>query len=135
MNRSCVLVVLLASLMQAPPLRAAPSDYVFLPSVSYGERELDFKAGSARNPDEPRQSAGSLGFGYGVTQRWFTEIYGKYDRLQGEGLRFDAFEWENKFQVTEAGEYPVDLGFIVELERPQDRSEGYEMRVGPLGVC
>src|SRR2546426_141412 len=65
MNRSCVVVVLLASLMQAPPLRAAPSDYVFLPSVSYGERELDFKAGSARNPDEPRQSAGSLGFGYG----------------------------------------------------------------------
>ena len=132
MNRSYVLVVLLASLMQAPPLRAAPSDYVFLPSVSYGERELDFKAGSARNPDEPRQSAGSLGFGYGVTQRWFTEIYGKYDRQQGEGLRFDAFEWENKFQVTEAGEYPVDLGFIVELERPQDRSEGYEMRFGPL---
>ena len=132
MNRSYVLVVLLASLMQAPPLRAAPSDYVFLPSVSYGERELDFKAGSARNPDEPRQSAGSLGFGYGVTQRWFTEIYGKYDRLQGEGLRFDAWEWENKFQVTEAGEYPVDIGFIVELERPQDRSEGYEMRVGPL---
>ncbi len=104
MNRSYV--VLLASLMQAPPLRAAPSDYVFLPSVSYGEREFDFKAGS--------------------------EIYGKYDRLQGEGLRFDAWEWENKFQVTEAGEYPVDLGFIVELERPQDRSEGYEMRVGPL---
>ena len=53
-------------------------------------------------------------------------------RLQ---TRIDAFEWENKFQVTEAGEYPVDLGFIVELERPQDRSEGYEMRVGPLGVC
>jgi len=104
MNRSYV--VLLASLMQAPPLRAAPSDYVFLPSVSYGEREFDFKAGSARNPDEPRQSAGSLGFGYGVTQRWFTEIYGKYDRLQGEGLHFCAWEWENKFQVTEAGEYP-----------------------------
>jgi len=130
MNRSYV--VLMVSLMQAPLLRAAPSDYVFLPSVSYGEREFDFKAGSSRNPGEPRQSAGSLGFGYGATQRWFTEIYGKYERLQGEGLRFDAWEWENKFQVTEAGEYPVDLGFIVELERPQDRSEGYELRAGPL---
>src|SRR3989442_3744744 len=111
MNRSCVLVVLLASLRQAPPLRAAPSDYVFLPSVSYGERELDFKAGSARNPDEPRQSAGSLGFGYGVTQRWFTEIYCKYYRLHGEGLRFDAFDWGNKIQFTEAGEYPMYLRF------------------------
>jgi hypothetical protein len=133
MNRSSVLpVVLLVCLVLAGPLNAAPSDYVFLPSVSYGERELDFKMGTARDAGEPRQSAGSLGFGYGATQRWFTEIYSKYERLQGEGLRFDASEWENKFQLTEAGEYPVDLGFIVELERPQDRSEGYEMRFGPL---
>jgi len=118
--------------MLTGPLYAAPSDYVYLPSVSYGERELDFKAGSARNSGEPSQSAGSLGFGYGATQRWFTEIYSKYERVQGEGQRFDAWEWENKFQLTEAGEYPVDLGFIMELERPQDRSEGYEMRFGPL---
>jgi len=26
----------------------------------------------------------------------------------------------------------VDVGFLVELERPQDRSEGNELRIGPL---
>src|SRR3989442_5777500 len=97
MNRSCVLVVLLASLRQAPPLRAALSDYVFLPSVSYGERELDFKSVSARNPDEPRQTPGSLVFCYVGTLRCFTEVYGKYDRLQGKSLRIYYFLSEYMF--------------------------------------
>jgi hypothetical protein len=131
MNRF-TLAAAMAALLNAGPLHAGPADYVFMPSVTYGEREIDFKAGSSRDPDSPRESAASLGFGYGVTQRWFTEAYAKYERVQGEGLEFDAWEWENKFQLTEAGEYPVDVGFIVEVERPQDRDEGYETRWGPL---
>jgi len=131
MNR-CTVPVTLAALLAVSPLHAGPADYVFLPSVSYGEREIDFKAGSARNSDQPGQSAASLGFGYGATQRWFVEAYAKYERVQGEGTNFDAWELENKFQLTETGEYPVDLGFIVELERPQDQDEGYELRLGPL---
>jgi hypothetical protein len=111
---------------------AAPSDYVFLPRVTYGEREIDFKMGTWKHAPDGKLSAASIGFGYGVTQRWFTEIYRKYERPEGEGTRFDAWEWENKFQLTEAGRYPIDVGFIVELERPQDRSEGYEAVVGPL---
>jgi len=111
---------------------AGPSDYVFLPGVTYGEREIDFKMGSWKHPTEGNLSAASLGFGFGVTQRWFTEIYRKYEHPGGEGTRFDAWEWENKFQLTEPGQYPVDVGFIVEVERPQDRSEGYEFVLGPL---
>ena len=67
-----------------------------------------------------------------MTQRWFTEIYQKYERTGDEGMHVDAWEWENKFQLTETGEYPIDAGFIVEIERPKDRSEGYEVRFGPL---
>jgi len=109
---------------------AGPSDYVFVPNVTYGEREIDFKAGAWRKED--RQSAASLGFGYGVTQRWFTEIYGKYESSSNEGTHFDAWEWENKFQLTEIGQYPIDVGFILELEKPANTQEGYEVRLGPL---
>lgn len=45
---------------------------------------------------------------------------------------FDAWEWESKFQLTETGKYPVDVGFLLEIERPEDRSEGYEYKWGPL---
>lgn len=109
---------------------AGPSDYVYVPTVEYGERELDFKYGTA-SVGGPDEHAASLGFGLGATRWWFTELYIKYKREEGRTF-LDAFEWENKFQLTETGKYPVDVGWLVELERPQDRDEGYELKLGPL---
>jgi hypothetical protein len=123
------LILLIAALPL--PAVAGPSDYVYVPGVTYGEREIDFKAGSWKKEGE-RTGAASIGFGYVVTQRWFTEIYRKYENSTDEGTHFDAWEWENKFQLTETGQYPVDVGLIVELERPANIQEGYELRFGPL---
>lgn len=114
------------------PALAGPADYVYTPNVEYGEREIDFKIGTEKSGGLDRFSAGSIGFGYGVTQRWFTEVYGKWNKTGDESTRFDAFEWENRFQLTEQGQYPVDVGLVIELERPRDRAEGYELRLGPL---
>ena len=44
----------------------------------------------------------------------------KFEKESGEKLRYEAIEWENKFQLTESGQLPVDIGFLLELER-----EGY----------
>ena len=111
---------------------AGPSDYVYTPAVTYGEKEIDFKMGSASKKDQPVEAAASIGFGYGVTQRWFTEVYLKYKRELNEDTKFDAYEWENKFQLTEIGQYPVDVGFLLEIERPKDHDEGWEVKWGPL---
>ena len=113
---------------------AGPSDYVYVPSVEYGEREIDFKYGTWKLKQEPvRETAASLGFGYGVTQWWFTEAYLKYAKNSGERTKYDAFEWENKFQLTEPNQYFVDLGVITEIEIPRERrEEGYEFKIGPL---
>ena len=59
---------------------AGPADYVFLPNVEYGEREIDFKFGSARQPGGDDLRAASVGFGYGAREWWFTEFYFKYQR-------------------------------------------------------
>ena len=122
----------LAAVLPLSAIAVGPADYVFMPGVEYGEREIDFKFGSQKKTGEDRLGAASLGFGYGVTQRWFTEFYQKYERTGGEGTHVDAWEWENKFQLTEPGEYPIDSGFIIEVERAKDRTEGYEARFGPL---
>ena len=116
--------------VQAGPLGSA--DYVYTPAVTEGEKEIDFKIGTAKARDGTRTSATTLGLGYGVNSFWFTEVYFKAKRETPDSLRYDALEWENKFQLTETGKYPVDVGFIVEIERPKDRSEGYELRFGPL---
>jgi hypothetical protein len=131
--RAGALVALATSLMSLPhAVLAGPADYVFTPAVEYGEREVDFKFGAAKNRDGTIENATSLGLGFGVTERWFTEFYAKWHKEPGETSGFDAWEWENKFQLTETGRYPVDIGLIVEIERPKDRREGYELRWGPL---
>lgn len=109
---------------------AGPSDYVYTPNVEYGERELDFKFGSARG--DGWEQASSIGFGWGVTERWFTEAYLKYKRKSGLGNRLDAVEWENKFQLTETGKYPVDVGVLAEIEVPHQNGGTYEFKFGPL---
>ncbi|MBE7940692.1 hypothetical protein IM725_08930 [Ramlibacter aquaticus] len=131
--RAAALAALCSSTLASLPAFAGPADYVYSPIVEEGEREIDFKAGTAKLRDGGgRESAYSVGLGWGVNSWWFTEVYAKSHKEPGEKAGFDAFEWENKFQLTETGKYPVDIGLIVELERPHDRSEGYELRWGPL---
>lgn len=113
-------------------LHAGPADYVYTPNVVEGEREIDVKMGTVKERDGTRVSAATLGFGYGVNSFWFTELYVKSKRQTPGNWGYDALEWENKFQLTETGKYPVDVGLIVEVERPRDRSEGYELLFGPL---
>ncbi len=111
---------------------AGPDGNVESPIVEEGERELDIKFGTARPRQGGRESALSVGLGFGMNSWWATEVYAKANRQTPGGWRFDAVEWENRFQLTETGKYPVDLGWVIELEHPQDRSEGWELSFGPL---
>lgn len=122
----------LSSLCVTSVAVAGPADYVVTPIVEEGEREIDFKAGTAKSRDGSRESAYSVGLGWGAKSWWFTELYAKWHKEPGAAQTFDAWEWENKVQLTETGKYPVDIGLLLEIERPKNRSEGYEYRWGPL---
>jgi len=112
---------------------AGPADYVYVPAVEYGEREIDVKAGTQKSSGRSRENAYLLGVGFGATERWFTEAYVVIEKEDSSGrTRAEAIEWENKFQLTETGRYPVDVGLIVEVEVPEEIDEGYELRFGPL---
>jgi hypothetical protein len=126
-------LLLVAAVMLSPLyVCAGPADYVYTPAVEYGEKEIDFKMGTARKGDAPRETDSSIGYGYGATEWWFTEVYLKYKQANGETTKYDAIEWENKFQLTETGKYPIDVGFLVEVERPKIHAEGWEVKWGPL---
>jgi hypothetical protein len=110
---------------------ADPNDYVVTPKVERGEREIDFKSGNQINRDGTMTSANSLGLGYGVNDYWFTEVYAKYMHEANQSPTFDAWEWENKFQLT-PNQSPVIVGVLLEIEKPKDTTEGYELTYGPL---
>jgi hypothetical protein len=108
---------------------AGVADYVYVPAVEYGEKEIDFKTGTAKLQNGDRAQVSSIGFGYGVTEYWFTEVYFKHEREGSDTLSIG--EWENKFQLTETGKYPADLALTVEIEAPLNRNEAYELKLVP----
>lgn len=122
-------LLLLGSLLSTS-VQAGSADYVYMPTVEYGEREIDFKYGTETPPAGERAAVTSIGVGYGATEYWFTELYLKREAEGGSGITLA--EWENKFQLLETGKYPIDLGFITELETPVSGSGPNEIKVGPL---
>lgn len=109
------------------------SDYLLLPTVHQGERELDWRSGIGSSGATALQEADSaLGFGFGVTQHWFTELAVRYRRSAGSGTAFRAVEWENILQLGEPGEWPIDVGMAIDVEQTHDSQDGVEVLTGPL---
>ena len=127
---SLSLGVLLSGIVCAQDVFAGAADYVYTPAVEYGEREVDIKFGATSPLAGNRAQGASIGFGYGAKEYWFTEVYLKQER-DGSDVA-NLVEWENKFQLTETGQYPVDVGLITELEAPLSTNASWEFKLGPL---
>lgn len=110
---------------------AGPADYVYRTYDNAGQRTVGLNAGSTANADSPRTSSAVVAFGYGISASWFSNLYVQYVREDGNGTKLDGLEWQNIFRLTH-GQYPVDVGLFTELERPQERDEGYALTFGPL---
>jgi hypothetical protein len=122
--------VLLTGIVCAQNVFAGAADYVYTPAVEYGEREIDFKVGATSPVAGSRAQGASIGFGYGAKEYWFTEVYLKQER-NGSSVA-NLAEWENKFQLTDTGKYPVDVGLITEMEAPLSANAPWEFKLGPL---
>jgi len=110
---------------------AEPDESIATTYADDGLRQIDLKFGSIKQSSQDRSSAATFGFGYGLTEYWFSEIYVSYERVGSEGTHVDAYSWQNSFLLTH-GQYPMDVGLYTEIEYPQDRSEGYQITFGPL---
>jgi hypothetical protein len=122
--------VLLLSCSFSNQILAGPADYIYTPTVEFGERELDIKFGQAEPLAGNRAQVTSVGYGYSARENWFTEFYLK-DERNGTTSTMLA-EWENRFQLTETGQYPVDFGIVTELEIPVSGTAPKEIKVGGL---
>jgi hypothetical protein len=109
---------------------AGPASAIYSPTVIAGEREIDFKFGQTDAVAGTRAQAGSIGFGYGMRENWFTEIYLKREREGSEDATLAEFE--NRFQLTETGKYAVDVGLLSEIEIPLHGTAAKEIKLGPL---
>lgn len=125
------LIVFLAYLLLCSPAFADPDDIVFTTYSDDGERQIDFHIGTIKQSGQPTQSASTIGFGYGITDNWFSEFYVGWTRSGSDNTDFDSAALQNTFRLT-SGEFPIDIGLYTEIEYEADRTQGYQVTFGPL---
>lgn len=114
------------------PAAANPAGSIYTPAITEGEREIELQFGAVRLRDGSSEVGVSTSFAFAPRAWWAIEFGIKGQRAAGDRFRYDAWEVEQRFALTEPGRFPVDLGFLLEVERPRDRAEGWELRYGPL---
>jgi len=97
---------------------AHASHKVYSPNVELDETELEFRGHTTFDKEAIKddQQKYIIEYGHGMTDYWFTSVFGEIEKEQSGEMEFEAVAWENIFQLTEQGEYFVDVGFYVEYE-------------------
>ena len=102
---------------------------VYSPYVVKGEWEAEAKGlyDSDHSKDKNAVQEYKNAVGYGVTDRWATELYGEFERQPQEdedgntrisSTKFTHLEWENRYQLAEQGQYWLDAGLYFAYEIP-----------------
>ncbi len=122
-KRTIAAVAVGAACLAALPQEALATKKVYSPIVEQGELEIELRGQYDVDERAAKDNAQKhkYAIGYGMTNRWFTEIYGEFERVKNKDnedfdFDFSALSWENRFQLTEQGQFPVDVGAYFEYE-------------------
>ncbi len=132
-SKTAALMLLGLAAFVLPTQSAQAGKKVYTPYVEMGELELESR--TEYNVDDDSDVDGaweqSIGLGYGVNEFWFTEVYGEWEKEgdSGADVEFTNIEWENRFQLTQPGEYFLDFGVLTELKfNMQDGANKAELK-------
>ncbi len=105
---------------------AFASHKVYSPYVEQGEYEFELRGHTTFDSNSAKDDNQKYKFevGYGFTDYWFSAIYVEVENEQPSGdYEHTATAWENIFQLTEQGEYWLDMGFYLEYEHPANSAK------------
>jgi hypothetical protein len=112
---------------------AEAAQRLYSPYVTLGELEIEYFGSRSIDDDDSKDNKQKqqLAIGYGVNEWWKTEFYGKFAKAPQDNIKFDKWELENIFQLTERGEYWLDIGAAIAYEwTPQsNRADTLETRL------
>ena len=108
-------------------------DRIYHPYVQALEREIELRASieDGVNAISDDRQTWRLGYGQSITDNWFAELYLIAEQSSDETPRLEQYEMEALWQLTEQGEYPVDVGMLFEFERRRS-TEVMEFSTGLL---
>lgn len=120
-----------AMLMTASTAMADPGYYLVSVYSNEGEKSIDFRYWTVKHPGSPAVVWPEIGLGYGVTSRWYTEVYASYIGSSDSATRLSTMNWQNDVLLTQ-GQYPFDLAVHTNFIANRERSRGYALELGPV---
>ncbi|MDE2088191.1 MAG: hypothetical protein KGK06_08950 [Xanthomonadaceae bacterium] len=109
-------------IVYSPHVQATQSE-IELRGYQYGDPRADFHGGSAAE----------LSLAHAFNAWWKAELYvARYQDEPGAGTHRLGYEFENTFQLTPAGEYWADFGFLASYERNTRPHQPDAAEFGPL---
>jgi hypothetical protein len=114
-----------------PCAQAATGYYLVSVYDAEGRHGLDYKYWNADYTNSSSRSSPEIGYSYGVTSRWYTELNAVWFRAHGrDGSRLAALSWQNDVLLTQ-GQYAADVALHTAIQRSQARPHVYSLEIGP----
>ena len=123
-------LILVAGAIAGNRVEAATGYYLVSVYGAEDQVSIDYKYWNAKKSGSAPVGAPELGIGYGVTPRWYTEVYGAYLQTAAQGTQFSGLNWQNDFLLTQ-GQYWFDLAIHTNIEQYSHR-QGYGLEWGPV---
>ena len=123
----------LAALLAMSPARALadPGYYVVTAYDNEGVRTLDTRYWTVKSAGSDATLWPEIGLGYGVTSRWYTEIFASFIGDAGSAQKLSSMNWQNEVLLTR-GQYPFDLALHASVIRTYGYSAGKTLEIGPV---
>jgi hypothetical protein len=112
-------------------VHADPGYYVVTAYDNAGLRTIDFRYWTVKSNGRAATRWPEIGFGYGVTSRWYTELYASFIGKLDTATRLNTIDWQNEYLLTQ-GEWPIDVAVHAAVARYSGTSNGYAIEWGPV---
>jgi hypothetical protein len=121
----------MAAMLLSAAAWADPGYYVVTPYPTEGVRTVDFRYWTVKPDGWGEVVWPELGFGWGVTSRWTTELFMSWIGSSTMATAPSSLNWQNDYLLTQ-GERPYDLAVHTQLISDREYKGEYAFEIGPV---
>ncbi len=131
-----IMRIIIAIIMTSAGGAAHADQRSFVRSYEYATQpkgNLEFELWNEIEPPRGDLSAALITtrveFEYGLTDHWDISLYHVFEQGGPDhaSLRFNSWRVESRYRLAERGEWPVDVMLYLEVERPTELTEPFEL--------
>lgn len=115
----------------AHPAQADPGYYLVSVYEDEGATHLDYRYWAIRRPNAPELVWPEIGLGYGVTKRWYTELFMSYIGPSHNQPQPSTLNWQNDYLLTQ-GQTSWDVAIHSNLISGQMGQADNALEIGPV---